>query len=104
MKETILSLEQKLNDAVDCELKKEVPDVDDCFVMACCDGLLRLGDTEKYVLSAHKVLANKSAILGKKAAARPGRRALRIILAAAIIALLLVVSAFGYAQVKYNML
>ncbi|MBQ7596769.1 MAG: hypothetical protein IJU45_08915, partial [Clostridia bacterium] len=107
MKETICSLEAKLNKTIDSEIEKESESFDRGLVIECCDGLLRLGSTEKYILTARQVIANKSAILGKEitsAANKNSRKTLRTILIAAIIAVLLAVAALGYAQVKYDIL
>lgn len=107
MNETICSLEAKLNKTIDSETEKESEIFDRRLVMECCDGLLRLGSTEKYILTARQIFANKSAILGKEirdVENKNRRKIVRTILIAAIIAVLLAVAALGYAQVKYDIL
>ena len=41
MEENMRSLERKLNQIIDDELKKNIPQIDTELIMACCDGLLR---------------------------------------------------------------
>lgn len=107
MEETIRSLESKLNSTIDSELEKDIEKIDCKIILECCDGLLRLGSTEKFMLTAQQLAANKSAILGRGTTdikSKKSRKTLRVILIAAAIAVLLAVAAFGYAQVKYNII
>ncbi len=107
MEEIIRSMEKKLNNTIDTEIEKPADCFDRGIVMECCDGLLRLGSTERYILTARQVIANKAAILGiELTGGKKGnsRKTLRVILIAAAIAVLLAVAAVGYAQVKYNIL
>ncbi len=51
MKENIESLEKELNRIIDVELAKDVSCIDDRLVMACCDGLLRMEKTDRYMIT-----------------------------------------------------
>ncbi len=59
---------------------------------------------EDYLLTWEQVRDNEKAILAKAGKRGRGRRVWKIVLAAAILAALLAVAAFGYAQSKYNIL
>ena len=103
MKETIRSLERKLNKIIDDELQKDVSQIDDRMVMECCDALLRMDDVNQYMITEAKKNELISAIVSKKS--KPVRRIMKpikILLIAAIIIVLLAVGSLGYAQYKYN--
>ncbi len=98
--ETVRSLEYKLNDIIDNEFEKEFYNIDDRLVLECCDGILRMDNIEKYLITREQFLKNKRAILGKKISKR--HKTVKVLLVAAIIAALVTVFALGYAQVKYD--
>ena len=98
--ETVRSLEYKLNDIIDNEFEKEFYNIDDRLVLECCDGILRMDNIEKYLITREQFLKNKMAILGEKISKR--HKTVKVLLVAAIIAALVTVFALGYAQVKYD--
>lgn len=103
MKETIRSLEIKLNKIIDDELQKDVSQIDDRMVMECCDALLRMDDVNQYMITEVKKNELISAIVGKKSkSVRRMMKPIKILLIAAIIIVLLAVGSLGYAQYKYN--
>ena len=51
MEENMRSLERKLNQIIDDELKKNIPQIDTELIMACCDGLLRIDDIKRYTVT-----------------------------------------------------
>ncbi len=103
MKETIRSLERKLNKIIDDELQKDVSQIDDRMVMECCDALLRMDDVNQYIITEAKKNELISAIVSKKSkSVRRMMKPIKILLIAAIIIVLLAVGSLGYAQYKYN--
>ena len=103
MKETIRSLERKLNKIIDDELQKDVSQIDDRMVMECCDALLRMDDVNQYMITEAKKNELISAIVSKKSkSVRRIMKPIKILLIAAIIIVLLAVGSLGYAQYKYN--
>lgn len=103
MKETIRSLERKLNKIIDDELQKDVSQIDDRMVMECCDTLLRMDDVNQYMITEAKKNELISAIVSKKSkSVRKMMKPIKILLIAAIIIVLLAVGSLGYAQYKYN--
>lgn len=103
MKETIRSLERKLNKIIDDELQKDVSQIDDRMVMGCCDALLRMDDVNQYMITEAKKNELISAIVSKKSkSVRRMMKPIKILLIAAIIIVLLAVGSLGYAQYKYN--
>ncbi len=103
MKETIRSLERKLNKIIDDELQKDVSQIDDRMVMECCDALLRMDDVNQYMITEAKKNELISAIVSKKSkSVRRMMKPIKILLIAAIIIVLLAVGSLGYAQYKYN--
>ena len=103
MKETIRSLERKLNKIIDDELQKDVSQIDDRMVMECCGALLRMDDVNQYMITEAKKNELISAIVGKKPkSVRRMMKPIKILLIAAIIIVLLAVGSLGYAQYKYN--
>ena len=104
MKENVNSLERKLNGIIDAELEKEVSDVDDGLVMECSDGLLRIDDCRRYMITESEMKESINLILGKKEpkSVKKLTKPVKIMLIAAILLVLLAVGALGYAQHKYN--
>lgn len=103
MKETIRSLERKLNKIIDDELQKDISKIDDRMVMECCDALLRMDDVNQYMITEAKKNELISTIVGKKSkSVRRMMKPIKILLIAAIIIVLLAVGSLGYAQYKYN--
>lgn len=103
MKETIRSLERKLNKIIDDELQKDISQIDDRMVMGCCDALLRMDDVNQYMITEAKKNELISAIVSKKSkSVRRMMKPIKILLIAAIIIVLLAVGSLGYAQYKYN--
>lgn len=103
MKETIRSLERKLNKIIDDELQKDVSQIDDRMVMECCDALLRMDDVNQYMITEAQKNELISAIVSKKSkSVRRMMKPIKILLIAAIIIVLLAVGSLGYAQYKYN--
>lgn len=85
MEENMRSLERKLNQIIDDELKKNIPQIDTELIMACCDGLLRIDDIKRYTVTESEV-KDSIAIICKKPKEIIGfMRPLRILLIAAII-------------------
>ncbi len=102
MEENMRSLERKLNQIIDDELKKNIPQIDTELIMACCDGLLRIDDIKRYTVTESEV-KDSIAIICKKPKEIIGlMRPLRILLIAAIILVMLAIGSIGYAQYKYN--
>ncbi len=103
MEENIRALEIKLNRIIDTELEKNISQIDGDLVMACCDGLLRMENTDRYMLTEEKVRKSIDSIIGKKSSsATKLTKPIKILLIAAIIAALLVIGSLGFAQYKYN--
>jgi len=104
MKENVNSLERKLNGIIDAELEKEVSDVDDGLVMECSDGLLRIDDCRRYMITESEMKESINLILGKKEpkSVKKLTKPVKIMLIAATLLVLLAVGALGYAQHKYN--
>lgn len=104
MKENVNSLERKLNGIIDAELKKEVSDVDDGLVMECSDGLLRIDDCRRYMITESEMKESINFVLGKKEpkSVKKLTKPVKIMLIAAILLVLLAVGSLGYAQHKYN--
>lgn len=104
MKEDYYSLERKLNRIIDEELEKDVPQIDDNLVMECCDGLLRMDDIQRYMISESEMKESIEAVVGNKKTKSVTRmtKSIKIILIAAIIAVLLAIGSLGYAQYKYD--
>lgn len=104
MKENVNSLERKLNGIIDAELEKEVSDVDDGLVMECSDGLLRIDDCRRYMITESEMKKSINFIFGKKEpkSVKKLTKPVKIMLIAAILLVLLAVGALGYAQHKYN--
>ena len=98
--ETAYSLEHKLNNIIENEFEKDVCQIDDRLVLECCNGILRLDNIEKYLITQEQLLKNKLTIIGERVSTR--HKNIKVILIAAAIAVLLTVMALGYAQVKYN--
>lgn len=55
MEENMRSLERKLNQIIDDELKKNVPQIDTELIMVFCDGLLRIDDIKRYTVTESEV-------------------------------------------------
>lgn len=103
MKDSFEALERKLNQIIDNELEKDVSEIDDSLVMECCDGLLRMEDINRYMITEDEMKKSVASVFGNKAGSvKRMKRSIRAILIAAIIAILLAVGVFGYAQYKYN--
>ena len=104
MKEAALSLEQTINTMIDKEFAKENVDIDDSFVMACCDVLIKLDNIDKYLISENTIKNNIYNIINcnVKYPKTKSRKAIKALLVAALIALLLTIAAFGYVQHKYH--
>lgn len=103
MKENIKSLEKELNRIIDVELAKDVSRIDDRLVMACCDGLLRMEKTDRYMITASEMKESIDSLFRKKQ--KPVTKLtkkIKILLIAAIIAILLAIGSLGYSQYKYN--
>lgn len=100
------SLENTLNRLIDDELKKDTENSDDELVLACCDGLLRLDDVERYVITEKQVEDKLREIAdGKKLKpAKKISKTVKVMLTAAIIALLLVGAVFGISEYKYSII
>lgn len=103
MKDTISSLERKLNKIIDDEIEKDVSNIDDELIMACCDGLLRMGNVDRYIISESEMRKSINSFFGRKpkVVTRLSKQ-IKILLIAAIIILLLAIGSLGYAQYKYN--
>lgn len=103
MEENIRALERKLNRIIDDELEKDISQIDGDLVMACCDGLLRMENTDRYMLTEEKVRKSINSIIGKKSSSVTKlTKPIKILLIAAIIAALLVIGSLSFAQYKYN--
>ena len=103
MKENIESLEKELNRIIDVELAKDVSRIDDRLVMACCDGLLRMEKTDRYMITESEMKESIDSLFRKKQ--KPVTKLtkkIKILLIAAIIAILLAIGSLGYSQYKYN--
>lgn len=103
MKEKVRSLEEKLNRVTDEELKKDVSQIDDQLIMECCDGLLRMDNVDRYLITKMEMKNSIDSIVAQKS--RPVTKItkpLKILIAAAIIMVMLAVASLGYAQYKYN--
>ena len=66
MKENIKSLEKELNRIIDVELAKDVSRIDDRLVMACCDGLLRMEKTDRYMITESEMKESIDSLFRKK--------------------------------------
>lgn len=95
---TIASLEKKLNTIIDTEFEKEQPD--DNTVMFCAYALLRMDNTEKYLLSRNEYISLRQALI-KKTNTHKISKKVKIILIAAAIILLAVITAVAYGQRDY---
>lgn len=103
MKESMASLERKLNEIIDNELKKDTSQIDDRLVMECCDGLLRMDNTARYMISKSEMRNSIDTVVGKKSRhITKMKKSVKVLLIAAIIAIMLAVGSLGYAQYKYN--
>ncbi len=103
MEENISSLERELNRIIDGELSKDLPRIDDKLVMACCDGLLRMENIDRYMITESEMRKSIDSIIGKKSkSVIKLTKQIKILLIAAIIAILLVIGSLGYTQYKYN--
>lgn len=103
MGENLNSLERKLNKIIDNELKKDLPEIDDRLVMECCDSLLRMDNTDRYLISKSEIKSSIETITDKKLNRVVRiKKSVKILLIAAIIAVLLAIGSLGYAQYKYN--
>lgn len=103
MDNTFISLELSLNNIIDTEIQKIKEEQNTSLISECVDALLRMEDCEKYKLSHEKLNDNIQKILNGKRNKHISKT-VRIILAAAIIALLAMFGVFGYAQHKYNII
>lgn len=103
MDENIRSLERKLNGIIDNELKKDVSQIDNDLIMACCDGLLRIEDIKRYTITEPGMKESIDSIIVKKPkTVKKFSKHIKIVLIAAIIAVLLAIGSLGYAQYKDN--
>lgn len=103
MKENVRSLKEKLNRIIDEELKKDVSQIDDQLVMECCDGLLRMDNTDRYMITESEMNESIDSIVGQKTGAVVKiTKPLKILLIAAIIMVMLAIASLGYAQYKHN--
>lgn len=103
MEKVITSLERKLNRIIDNELAKDISQVDDSLVMACCDGLLRMENVDRYIITESDIKKSVDSIIGRKSKTiTKMTRSIKILLAAAIIMIMLAIGTLGYAQYKYN--
>ena len=90
----------KLCELIDSELEKEEPDTE--LIGECVDGILRLMPERSYQLTVEQRKNNILHILNEKPGRRFRSKAVRILLAAAIIAALLIGSVFAYTIVEYK--
>ncbi len=103
MEENIRSLERKLNQIIDDELKKDVSQIDNKLIMACCDGLLRIDNIKRYSITESEVKKSIDSITCKKPkTVAKFTKPIKILLIAAIILVMLVIGSLGYAQYKNN--
>ena len=103
MKEKVRSLEEKLNRIIDEELKKDVSQIDDQLIMECCDGLLRMDNADRYLITKMEMKNSIDSIVAQKSrSVTKITKPLKILIAAAIIMVMLAVASLGYAQYKYN--
>lgn len=106
MKETVLSLEYNLNSFIDQELEKENFEINDSFIMECCDGLLRLDNEIQYIISEKEMCNNIKKIINHNHQHTKTKniKSIKALLIAALIALFLTIAAFGYVQYRYNII
>ncbi|HAY72669.1 MAG TPA: hypothetical protein DCY31_02270 [Ruminococcaceae bacterium] len=103
MKENVRSLEEKLNRIIDEELKKDVSQIDDQLVMECCEGLLRMDNTDRYMITESEMKDSIDSLVGQKTGSVVKiTKPLKILLIAAIIMVMLAIASLGYAQYKHN--
>ena len=103
MKENIRSLERKLNRIIDNELEKDASQIDDELVMGCCDGLLRMENVDRYMITKSEMRKSVDSIIGKRSKSTVRMtKPIKILLVAAIIMIMLAIGSLGYAQYKYN--
>lgn len=103
MKENIRSLERKLNRIIDDEIEKVASQIDDELVLECCDGLLRMENVDRYMITKSEMRESVDSIIGKKPKSTVKMtKTIKILLAAAIIMAMLAIGSLGYAQYKYN--
>ena len=92
---TIASLEKKLNTIIDTEFEKEQPD--DNTVMFCAYALLRMDNTEKYVLTKKEFEESGSGMLPDVKKQSLSKKT-KIMLVAAAIIILSLITAIAYGQ------
>lgn len=103
MKENLYSLERKLNEIIDIEFEKSVSKIDDRLIMECCDGMLRMDNYDRYIITEEQKRKNIDSIFSENLKSGFNTtKTIRIMLIAAIIIVLLAIGSFGYAQYKYN--
>lgn len=94
------SIHFKLCELIDSELEKEEPDTE--LIGECVDGILRLLPERSYQLTAEQRENNILQILNVKSNRRVHSKFVKILLVAAIIAVLLIGSVFAYTIVEYK--
>lgn len=103
MADEIRKLEEKLNKIIDDEIEKE--DIDCLLVSESVDGLLRLEDYSKYVISFSEMDRRLNKIYSEAGPAGRSKRlskTVKIILVAAVIAALVAAMALAYTGIRYR--
>lgn len=103
MADEIRKLEEKLNKIIDDEIEKE--DIDCLLVSESVDGLLRLEDYSKYVISFSEMDRRLNKIYSEAGSAGRSKRlskTVQIILVAAVIAALVAAMALAYTGIRYR--
>lgn len=99
----IRKLEEKLNKIIDDEIEKE--DIDCLLVSESVDGLLRLEDYSKYVISFSEMDRRLNKIYSEAGPTGRSKRlskTVKIILVAAVIAALVAAMALAYTGIRYR--
>ena len=100
MKNTKLSLLKKLNSVIDGELIKDTDVLDDELIYEAVDGILRTKKEPDYQITDEKRILNIRRIIDSAVKRRPGSRAAKVILVAAIVSVMLISAAFAYSVIE----
>lgn len=102
---SFLSLESKLNKTMDEEIQRGYAVMDSDIVLECSDMLLRMDTPERYVLTKNEYNNSITALIGKeRGKIKISRKKLIAILVAAILLLVLAISATAYSLKKHEII
>ena len=96
------NLVYKLNQLIDAELNKKTEEVDDVLVREAVNGILRIKKESDYQISFDTRQKSIRYILDSPIRGKHLSKAVKILLAAAIIVTLLVLSVFAYSFIEYK--